>query len=81
MKSFTKRVRVEDGIYEFVFHRIYTVKGTGFYVCVADQNKRSHFFNMEQSPEGWRIINAPMVPRWIMNVEQELSNAILEELS
>lgn len=46
-----------------------------------DQNKRSHFFNMEQSPEGWRIINAPMVPRWIMNVEQELSNAILEELS
>jgi hypothetical protein len=36
---------------------------------------------MEQTASGWRIVNAPKVPDWLIRTEQQLVNAIEEELA
>lgn len=81
MQNFTKRIVVEGFGLRFFFHQMYTVKGIGFHVSVIDKNNRSCFFNMEQTGEGWRIINAAKVPDWLMNIEKQLADAILETLA
>lgn len=82
MQHFIKRILIEEGFNpEFFFNRIYTVKGIVYHVSVVDKNKKSFFFNMEQTSEGWRIVNAPKLPDWIMNVEKDLEATISENLT
>jgi hypothetical protein len=81
MQSFTKRIIVEGFSFQFSFHRMYTVKGINFHISVVDKNNRSRFFNMEQTSKGWRIINAPKLPDWLMMIEKQLGAAIDEALS
>jgi hypothetical protein len=81
MQNFTRRIVVEGFSLRFFFHKMYTVKGISFHISVADRNNRSHFFNMEQTASGWRIVNAPKVPDWLIRTEQQLVNAIEEELA
>ena len=81
MQNFTRRIVVEGFSLRFFFHKMYTVKGISFHISVADRNNRSHFFNMEQSPSGWKIVNAPKLPDWLIKIEQDLAEAIEEELA
>lgn len=81
MQNFTKRIVIEGFSLRFFFHKMYTVKGVGFHVSVVDKNNRSHFFNMEQTAGGWRIINAPQVPDWLITAEKQLGDSIEEELA
>lgn len=81
MQNFTKRIAVEDFSLRFFFHKMYTVKGIGFHVSVIDKNNRSCFFNMEEATGGWRIVNAPKLPDWLMQIEKQLADAIDEELA
>lgn len=79
MSNFSRRILVHQGFCpEFSFNRIYTTRGIGFHVSVVDQHKQSRFFTMEQTSEGWRIVNAPKLPDWIMNIEKKLSESITE---
>jgi hypothetical protein len=41
---------------------------------------RPYAFNVELKNPGWKIINAPEVPCWIMNVEKQLEEIILENM-
>jgi hypothetical protein len=82
MADFKKRILSEEGFYpEFIFYRIFTAKGIGFHISVIDKNRQSQFFNMEQTAEGWRIVNAPKLPDWIINIEKKLSDAIDENMA
>ena len=80
MRKFTKRIFIDKGFQpEFFFSRIYTPIGIRYHVSVMDSADRfSVFFNMVEQEGSFRIINAPEVPDWIRNLEQELEQAILE---
>lgn len=81
MKEFSKRIRVDGSfIAEFVFHMLYRASGNHrFYISVQDKSGRHLFFNMDQVDDGlWKIVDAPKVPDWIMQMQKELQNAILE---
>jgi hypothetical protein len=80
MQSFEERIVIEHGfIAEFFFNRIYTTSGNHFHVFVKDPTKQSFFFNMEQTATGsWKIINAPKLPDWILELEKQLETSIIE---
>jgi len=80
MQTFSKRVIIEPGFDpEFHFTKIYSTQGVRFHVSVRDSD-RPYAFNVELKNPGWRIINAPEVPCWIMNVEKQLEEIILENI-
>jgi len=80
MQTFTKRVSVEQGFDpEFHFTKIYTTQGVRFHVSVRDAD-RPYAFNMELKNREWKIINAPEVPCWIINAENQLQEIIFMNL-
>jgi hypothetical protein len=81
MQNFSKRITIERGFSpEFFFNRMYTVKGIGYHVSIVGRDRQSYFFSMEQTADGWRIVNAPRLPDWIMNIEKKLEEAIFESM-
>ena len=80
MQTFTKRVTIEPG-FDPAFHitKIYSPQGVRFHVSVCEGD-RQYAFNMEIKNLEWKIINAPEVPWWIINVENQLQEIILENL-
>ena len=81
MQSFTQRLYIRDGFHPiFFFNRIYTANGTKYHVSVMDKYNESYFFIMENKDGSWKIINAPKLPDWIMNLEEQLEHAILEHI-
>lgn len=62
---------------EFSFKRIHTPNGLPYYVSVIDTNGEVFSFNMKEDTGRWKIINAPKVPDWIIELEKQLANQIL----
>lgn len=84
MKDFSKKIKADWNFFaEFFFHQLHTVTGQQrWHVSVKDIQGHSIFFNMEQRSNGsWKIVNAPKVPDWIMDLETVLNNSILENLA
>lgn len=81
MKDFSKKIKTDWNFFaEFFFHRLHTVSGQQrYYISVKDREGISYFFNMDQKTNGsWKIVNAPKVPDWIMELEPILNASILE---
>ncbi len=78
MPHFTKRLQTDFGNPEFIFDRIFTVGSIRYHAYVKDKNKKSIFFNMEVKEGVWFIVDSSKVPDWIVNLQSELSNAIIE---
>ena len=81
MQTFSKRVLIDAGFSPaFFFSKIYTMNGVRFHVSVIDLLNRTHHFNMILKNSEWKIINAPEIPSWIMNVEKQLQEVVLENM-
>lgn len=79
MDNFTRRIGIRGNyLYEFFFNQIYTANGVHYHVSVTDETGQRHSFNMIKRNEAWRIVNAPQVVAWIMELEEELAKAILK---
>jgi hypothetical protein len=82
MHDFTKRILISKGFTaEFLFNHIFTFNGVRYYVSVTDGKGQTLGFNMEKKYGRWKIIDAPKVPGWIMNIEEQLEDAISENIS
>ena len=80
MQTFSKRVTIEPGFEpEFHFTKIYCTQGVRFHVSVSNEDM-TYAFNMELKPLGWKIINAPKVPCWIVDVENQLQEIIFSNM-
>jgi len=78
MQTFSKRVTVEPEFEPaFYFTKIYTIQGVRFHVSVTDMEDQAWGFNMVLKNLEWKIINAPLVPCWIMDMEKQLQEIIL----
>jgi hypothetical protein len=84
MKDFSKPIPVEQNFCpEFFFHVLHTASGKyRYHVSVIGPKKENVFFTIDKDPGGlWKIVDAPKVPEWIMNIEKRLANAIAENLA
>ena len=82
MQTFSKRVTVEPGFEPaFFFTKIYTIQGVRFQVSVIDMEDQAWSFNMVLKNLEWKIINAPQVPSWIVDVENQLQEIIFSNMS
>ena len=78
MQTFTTHVTVEPEFdTAFYFTKIYTVQGVRFHVSVTDMEDQTWAFNMVLRDLEWKIVNAPLVPCWILDIEQRLQEIIL----
>jgi len=78
MPHFTKRLKTGFGHPEFFFNRIFSVAAVRYHVSVHDENRKVYFFNMDVKAGEWYISSSPKLPEWIMNLQSELSDAIVE---
>ncbi len=83
MNDFSKRVNTGWNFApEFFFHKLYSVSGNQrYHVSVNDKGGHSIFFNMDQKNGSWKIIDAPKVPDWIMEIEPQLRDAITKSMA
>lgn len=75
MADFTRKAKSAEGLLVFTFNRIYTVKGTIYFVSVTGQDRRHHF-HMEERSGSWKIVEAPKPPDWLLQLEKELGETI-----
>lgn len=80
MSNFTKKLMTDFGFAVFIFNRIYTVEGLRYYISVNDYNYNSYFFRMKAIGGKW-IIGDKNVPEWILSIQKELSDSIIEHKS
>ena len=81
MQTFSTRVTVEPEFdTAFYFTKIYTIQGIRFHVSVTDIEDQTWAFSMVLKDLKWKIINAPQVPSWIMDIEKELHEIILDNV-
>lgn len=68
---------------EFFFHRVFTISGNQrYHVSVKDEVGYPIFFNMElKNNDTWKIVDAPKVPEWILELETILNAAILNAIA
>jgi hypothetical protein len=78
MPHFKKRLQTDFGSTLFHFNRLFTPKGIKYHVAVLDEEQRHIFFNMEVDKGHWHIVNAPKIPDWLLQLENELSQAIID---
>jgi hypothetical protein len=84
MNDFSKKIKADWNFFaEFFFHKLHTTSGQQrYHISVKDVQGVSFFFNMDQKPNGlWKIVNAPKVPDWIMELEPKLNIAIMESVA
>jgi len=75
MASFSEIITVDKNDLFFCFNGISAPESQLFYVTVALSGSSSISFDMKKTETGQWNINKP-VPKWIINLEPELSNAI-----
>jgi len=77
MPHFTKRIQTDFGNPEFIFDRLFTGGGVRYHVVVLNENRKTAIFSMEVENGRWHIVYTPQTPEWILQLETELSDAIV----
>jgi hypothetical protein len=75
---FSKIIKAGDRNREFNFTRLHR-DGTRYNVNVPDERGNRIFFTMQQEGSAWKII-MDILPPWILAIEEELGQAIEEEM-
>ena len=76
MASFSQQIFSGSQPLEFYFNRISTSNGHKCHIRVKESFQMIHF-TMERAGEHWHIIQAPAPEQWILVLEKELEEAIL----
>ncbi len=75
---FSKIIKAGDRNREFNFTRVHR-DGTRYNVNVPDERGNRIFFAMQQEEGSWKII-MDILPPWVKAAEEELGQAIEEEM-
>jgi hypothetical protein len=79
MVQFTRLVKMEGRLREFNFRKMRTPDEEQFSVNVCNERGDRILFNMEKKDNGWRIQSTEL-PKWILQNEGRLNEAIEDEL-
>ena len=78
MDRFSKSIAVGNETRVFVFTKMENTNGVKFFITSTDENQKPFACSLKQAEHGrnWKLIPGSM--RWLYQIEDELSNAILE---
>jgi hypothetical protein len=74
--NFIQQIKTVKGPVEFNFLRKKTLLTDTYFILVVDAQLKAYWFSMLLIQGKWRIIDAPKVPNWICDIEEQLSEAI-----
>jgi hypothetical protein len=77
MPGFTRNILHKDESYQFEFNRVYTIEGGRYHVSVRKEGI-AHYFMMYLESGKWYLSQALQQSQWIIELENKLSDAILE---
>lgn len=78
--QFTRMYKVDGYLKEFNFRKSNaTQKGKASIDTIDERGNRIMFFIEKTDDQGWKIINKDL-PGWIMEKEQDINDAMQEEL-
>jgi len=80
VEHFTRTIQTREGNLNFYFNRIFTAHGVRYHVSAASRNGRMVAFKMKEENNRWFIDNPKDCPEWVISLEQELSEVIIENL-
>jgi len=77
MESFKKEITVNNETRLFEFIRMKNMNGVKFFITSKDSNQKPIAFSLnETGKNSWKL--SPGSLRWLYEIEDELSNAILD---
>ena len=77
MERFSKRLTIGKETRLFQFTQVKNFSGLKFFITSVDENKKPFSFSVKRKDgNSWRLL--PGSPRWLYDIEEELSNAIVE---
>ena len=79
MIQFSRLVKAEGRLREYNFRKIKSPDGEMFSVNVCNERGDRITFNMQKKDNGWRI-QPGEIPKWILQNETNLNEAIEDEL-
>ena len=78
--QFTRLYKVDGYLKEFNFRKSNATPQGRFSLDTIDDRGNRIVFWMEKTADTWRIIPNALLPKWIIEQEDNLNEAILEEM-
>ena len=78
--QFTRLYKVDGYLKEFNFRKSNATSQGRFSVDTIDERGNRIVFWMEKNEGGWRIVPNVLLPKWILDQENNLDEAILDEM-
>lgn len=77
MERFAKQITVGNEKRLFEFTRLENFNGVKFFITSVDENKKPFSFSVKRKDGNhWKLV--PGSQRWLYEIEEDLSNAIVE---
>ena len=79
MSDFKRAIPVKGhGRIIFEFIKINKVEHADYFITL-NVKKENISFRMRKRSENWKIVDAPKVPDWIMDIESQLSDILVKK--
>ncbi len=80
MAQFSKTIAVGKENRLFLFKRMENTQGIKFFITSTDADQKPVAFSLRQNPHGtnWKLVPGSL--RWLYQIEEELSDAIIETI-
>jgi hypothetical protein len=75
--NFIQDIKTEQGVVQFNFLRKNTPWIDKYFILALDRNLKPHWFSMIGQESIWVIVEGVKVAKWIRDVEDQLSEAIV----
>ena len=80
MVQFSLLVKAGDRVREFNFRKLSMPSDEAFTVNVCDERGNRVVFTLEKKEGEWKVLPFPKIPRWIVQGETRLAEALEMEL-
>jgi len=78
LSHFTKKIKTDQGFLNFYINKLSTADGTRYHISVIDKSHKANIFQMKEEGKKWILVNPSNCPEWILKIERELSDFIVE---
>jgi hypothetical protein len=76
MENFKHRTKRIEGPVNFSFYKVSSLQGREYLVIASDYQSQHQLFYMHEEANQWKITEPGKVWNWVIQLEQELSEAI-----
>ena len=75
--DFEMTMRNGDSLIMFSFMRQYSIDGPVYFIHAMNEKNKVCYFKMLKKNDRWFVLSETSVPKWISNLESQLSDYII----